>query len=134
MDSVNEDQNIDNTVVARAVAATIDKVYARTGKNSILVTHSQGGRPGWETARYTDHIAAIVAIEPGMAPVVDSEDYRVLVKKQIPIAFYYGDYIGDSYPPCACRGNVGQNGFKCGFVYFSLHSCRVYKHRHSSSR
>ena len=35
-----------------------------TGKNSILVTHSQGGRAGWDTAIYTSHIAAIVAIEP----------------------------------------------------------------------
>lgn len=108
MDSVNGDQNIDKTVVARAVAATIDNVYARTGKNSIFVTHSQGGRPGRETARYTDHIAAIVAIEPGMAPVVDSEDYRVLVKKQIPIAFYYGDYIGDSYPQVSAAGMWGK--------------------------
>ena len=35
-----------------------------TGKKSILVTHSQGGLPGWDTAIYTSHIAAIVAIEP----------------------------------------------------------------------
>lgn len=97
MDSVNGDQNIDTTVVAQAVAATIDEVYERTGKDSILVTHSQGGVPGWETARYTDHIAAIVAIEPGMAPEVDSEDYQALLDKNIPIAFYYGDYIGEEY-------------------------------------
>lgn len=97
MDSVNGDQNIDTTVVAQAVAATIDEVYERTGKDSILVTHSQGGMPGWETARYTDHIAAIVAIEPGMAPEVDSEDYQALLDKNIPIAFYYGDYIGEEY-------------------------------------
>ena len=68
MDNAGGDQNIDNTVVAQAVAATIDEVYARTGKDSILVTHSQGGMPGWETARYTDHIAAIVAIEPVWLP------------------------------------------------------------------
>ena len=43
MDNAGGDQNIDNTVVAQAVAATIDEVYARTGKDSILVTHSQGG-------------------------------------------------------------------------------------------
>lgn len=97
MDSVNGDQNIDTTVVAQAVAATIDEVYERTGKDSILVTHSQGGMPGWETARYTDHIAAIVAIEPGMAPEVGSEDYQALLDKNIPIAFYYGDYIGEEY-------------------------------------
>ena len=58
MDNAGGDQNIDNIVVAQAVAATIDEVYARTGKDSILVTHSQGDMPGWETARYTDHIAA----------------------------------------------------------------------------
>ena len=107
MDSANGDQNIDNTVVAQAVAATIDEVYARTGKDSILVTHSQGGMPGWETARYTDHIAAIVAIEPGMAPQVDSEDYQALVEKQIPIAFYYGDYIGDSFTDVPAAGMWG---------------------------
>ncbi len=97
MDAANGDQNIDTTVVARAVAATIDEVYERTGKDSILVTHSQGGMPGWETARYTDHIAAIVAIEPGMAPMVGSEDYAALVEKQIPVTFYYGDYIGQEF-------------------------------------
>lgn len=107
MDSANGDQNIDNTVVAQAVAATIDEVYTRTGKDSILVTHSQGGMPGWETARYTDHIAAIVAIEPGMAPEVDSEDYQALVEKQIPIAFYYGDYIGDSFSEVPAAGMWG---------------------------
>lgn len=107
MDSANGDQNIDNTVVAQAVAATIDEVYARTGKDSILVTHSQGGMPGWETARYTDHIAAIVAIEPGMAPEVDSEDYKALVEKKIPITFYYGDYIGDSFTDVPAAGMWG---------------------------
>ena len=44
------DQNIDNDVVARAVAAAIDEIYDRTGQDSILVTHSQGGLPGWEAA------------------------------------------------------------------------------------
>lgn len=39
--------DFDNETVAKAVAATIDEVYERTGKNSILVTHSQGGGPGW---------------------------------------------------------------------------------------
>lgn len=57
--------DFDNETVAKAVAATIDEVYERTGKNSILVTHSQGGGPGWTAAKYTEHIAAIVAIELG---------------------------------------------------------------------
>lgn len=104
MDSANGDQNIDNTVVAQAVAAVIDEIYERTGKDSILVTHSQGGMPGWETARYTDHIAAIVAIEPGMAPQVDSEDYITLLEKEIPVTFYYGDYIGEEFTDVPAAG------------------------------
>ena len=97
MDSAAGDQNIDNTVVAQAVAAAIDEVYARTGKDSILVTHSQGGLPGWEVPLYTNHVAAIVAIEPGMAPTVGSDAYNAMVEQNIPVAFYYGDYIGEEY-------------------------------------
>ncbi|MBP3925667.1 MAG: alpha/beta fold hydrolase [Clostridium sp.] len=89
--------DFDQTVIAQSVAATIDEVYEMTGKDSILVTHSQGGMPGWEAARYTDHIAGIVAIEPGIAAEVDSEDYQALLEKDIPITFYYGDYIGEEY-------------------------------------
>ncbi|MCC8102438.1 MAG: alpha/beta fold hydrolase [Clostridiales bacterium] len=97
MDSANGDQNIDNTVVASAVAASIDEIYERTGQDSILVTHSQGGAPGWETALYTDHIAAIIAIEPGAAATVDTDEYNALLEKGIPVTFYYGDYIGEEY-------------------------------------
>jgi len=97
MDSAHGDQNINTTLVAQAVAATIDKVYSKTGKKSILISHSQGGMPGWESARYTDNIASIIAIEPGLAPSVDGDDYKALVQKKIPIAFYYGDYIGTNF-------------------------------------
>lgn len=90
--------DFDNETVAKAVAATIDEVYNRTGKDSILVTHSQGGGPGWTAAKYTDHIAAIVAIEPGGAPGADSEDFQAVLDKKIPVTMYFGDYIdnGDS--------------------------------------
>ena len=97
MDSAHGDQNINITLVAKAVAAVIDKVYSKTGKKSILFSHSQGGMPGWESARYTNNIAAIIAIEPGMAPNVTEDDYKALVQKKIPIAFYYGDYIGTNF-------------------------------------
>lgn len=97
MDNANNDQNIDNAVVAQAVAAAIDEIYERTGQNSILVTHSQGGLPGWEVPRYTDHVAAIVAIEPGEAPQVDSDAYNAMVEQEIPVTFYYGDYIGEAF-------------------------------------
>ncbi len=97
MDSAHGDQNINTTLVAQAVAAVIDKVYSKTGKKSILFSHSQGGMPGWESARYTNNIASIIAIEPGVAPSVDGDDYNALVQKKIPIAFYYGDYIGTNF-------------------------------------
>ena len=71
--------------VASAVAASVDAAYAKTGKDVILVTHSQGGRAGWKVPQYTDHVAAIVAVEPGSAPAADSEDYRDLAAKKIPV-------------------------------------------------
>lgn len=93
--------DFDSDVVARAVAATIDEVYARTGKDSILVTHSQGGLPGWTAAQYTDHIAAIIAIEPGGAPAADSAEFQTLAQKNIPITMYFGDYIDNGDPALA---------------------------------
>lgn len=90
--------DFDNDLVARAVAAAIDEVYERTGKDSILVTHSQGGGPGWTAAQYTDHIAAIVAIEPGGAPAVGSTDFQAVAAQNIPVAIYFGDYIDNGDP------------------------------------
>ncbi len=90
--------DFDNETVARAVAATIDEVYERTGKDSILITHSQGGGPGWTAAQYTDHIAAIVAIEPGGAPQLDSADFQAVLEKNIPVTMYFGDYIDNGDP------------------------------------
>lgn len=97
MDSANGDQNINNTLVAQAVVAVIDKVYEMTDYDSILVTHSQGGLPGWAVPLYTNHVAAIIAIEPGFGPTVNSDEYNELVEKKIPVAFYYGDYIGENF-------------------------------------
>ncbi|MCH3950926.1 MAG: alpha/beta fold hydrolase [Acidaminococcus sp.] len=96
MDNAHGDQSIDTTLVAKAVAATVDEVYRRTGKSSILVTHSQGGDPGWEATRYTSHVKAIVAIEPGGAARPQSEAYEAMLKQKIPVLFYYGDFIGDN--------------------------------------
>ena len=90
--------DFDGDMVAKAVAASIDKAFEMTGKNSILVTHSQGGRAGWLVPKYTDHVAAIVAIEPGGAPSSDTEEYRVMAEKNIPVTIYFGDYIDNGDP------------------------------------
>ena len=62
MDSANGDHF---TLVVRTVARVIDKVYSMTNKKSILMTHSQGGLPGCESARYINNIVSIITIEPG---------------------------------------------------------------------
>ncbi|MBQ9329931.1 MAG: hypothetical protein IJ221_02990 [Oscillibacter sp.] len=40
-----------------------------------------------------DHVAAIIAVEPGGAPEVDSDQYKALLAAKVPILFYFGDYI-----------------------------------------
>lgn len=94
----------DNEVVSRALAETIDEVYKRTGKKAIVVTHSQGGAAGWTAARYTDNIGAIVAIEPGGAPSTDSDEFKAIVEKNIPVTFYYGDYIDNGDADIQAKG------------------------------
>lgn len=90
--------DFDGEMVAKAMAEVINTVYARTGKDSILVTHSQGGRAGWLVPKYTRHIAAIVAVEPGGAPAAGSEEYNAIAAQNIPVVFYFGDYIDNGDP------------------------------------
>ena len=63
------------------------------------MTHSQGGGPGWETVRYTPHVAAIVAIEPGGAAAPGSAAYKShgRAKKSLSPSIM-GDYIGNDLP------------------------------------
>lgn len=90
--------DFDGEMVAQAVAAAIDEVYEMTGKDSVLVTHSQGGRAGWLVPKYTAHVASIIAIEPGGGPEVDTEEYQAITEQEIPVAMYFGDYIDNGDP------------------------------------
>lgn len=93
---------------------------------SILVTHSQGGGPGWWAAIKSDKVKAIVAYEPGSgfvfpenelpeampsltgtltATPVTSAQFKALTK--IPIIIYYGDNI-----PSAPSDNPGQDNWR----------------------
>lgn len=99
----------DKDVISDAVA----KVFDKSG-DGILITHSQGGEPGWFTAIKTDKVKAIVAYEPGSgfvfpegeepepiqttspfgalkANTIPLKDFMKLTK--IPIVIYYGDNI-----------------------------------------
>jgi hypothetical protein len=111
----------DVEVVSSAVAALFDKIGP-----GILVTHSQGGGPGWRTAIKSQNVRAIVAYEPGsnfifpegdVPPPMPSSfgplealgapvpEFMRLTK--IPIIIYYGDYIPET--PTA---NPGQDQWR----------------------
>ena len=89
------------------------KVFDKSGEG-ILITHSQGGGPGWYTTMKTDKVKAVIAYEPGSGfvfpegevpeplatsspfgalagEVVPLDDFMKLTK--IPIVIYYGDNI-----------------------------------------
>ena len=42
--------------------------------------------------------AVIDAIEPGGAPGADSEDFKAVLEKNIPVTMYFGDYIDNGDP------------------------------------
>ena len=63
--------SFDMAVNVAAMDEVMKDVKAKTGKKSVYVTHSQGGRVGWDVG--TENVAAIVAIEPGGTPEIGSE-------------------------------------------------------------
>ena len=83
--------SFDQAVAAAAMDEVMKDVKEKTGKKSIYVTHSQGGRVGWDVD--TENVAAIVAIEPGGTPEIGSEQYKKFLDAKIPMVIYFGDYI-----------------------------------------
>ena len=81
----------DIAVDAAALGEVMNDVVEMTGNKAIYITHSQGGSVGWETP--VENVSAIIAIEPGAAPEIGGEQYKKLLEANIPIVFYYGDYI-----------------------------------------
>lgn len=101
----------DMEVISDAIAA----LYTKTGPG-ILVTHSQGGGPGWVSIMKSPNIKAVVSYESGSgfpfpegevpAPIpnkfnnllsangVPMEEFKKLTR--IPIIIYFGDFIPDS--------------------------------------
>jgi pimeloyl-ACP methyl ester carboxylesterase len=97
----------DMGVISDAISALLDKI-----DGGILVTHSQGGGPGWLTAIKNPNVRGIVAFEPGsnflfpegeVPPAMPSgtgplegvpvklEDFLKLTR--LPIVIYFGDNI-----------------------------------------
>lgn len=97
----------DNEVITNSMTELFNKIGS-----GILVTHSQGGLPGWFTGVKSNNVKAIVSYEPGTYlfpkgelpdPItgrtgvlngieVPVEDFKKLAK--IPIIMYFGDNIG----------------------------------------
>lgn len=97
----------DPELSARAVTALFEKIGP-----GVLVTHSQGGGPGWLTAMRNANVRAVVSYEPGSGFVfpegevpdpmssltgplqgvgVPLDEFMALTR--IPIVIYYGDNI-----------------------------------------
>ena len=102
---------------ANLIADSIVKVFDKLDDGGILVSHSQGGGPGFLAAMQSDKIKAVISYEPGSAfpfpkgeapmPIVNNgffgpvgvvevplDEFMELTKK--PIVIYYGDYIPNS--------------------------------------
>ncbi len=107
------------------ISDSMMEVLKRSGP-SVVVTHSQGGGPGWWTAIKSNNVKAIVSYEPGSGFVfpegelpaampsltgtltptpVKLEQFLKLTK--IPIIIYYGDNI-----PVAAHENPGQDNWR----------------------
>jgi len=127
----------DPEVVSGAVAA----LFAKVGPG-ILVTHSQGGGPGWLTAIRSRQVRAVVAYEPGSGfifPIgevpspmpsaagtlegagVPLADFMQLTR--IPIVIYYGDNIPEQ--PTA---NPGQDNWRVRLAMARLWRDAVNRH------
>ncbi len=108
----------DNEVITAAMV----EVMKKSG-DSILVTHSQGGGPGWSTAVKSDAVKAVVSMEPGAFPFpkgevpeverttspfpaqgieYSKEDFKKLISR--PIIVYFGDNIPQGDKPVAQWG------------------------------
>jgi hypothetical protein len=101
----------DMEVISDSVAA----LYAKTGPG-ILVTHSQGGGPGWVSVMKSPNIKAVVNYESGSSfPFPENEVPEGIPNKfnnvlsaygvpmdafkaltRIPIIIYFGDFIPDA--------------------------------------
>ncbi len=83
--------SFDLDVNAKALSKVLEDTKNMTGKKAVYVCHSQGCTVGFATDY--ENAAALVFIEPGRAPEVDSAEYKRILAAKIPVIFYYGDYI-----------------------------------------
>lgn len=81
----------DEKLFGESLSAVLSDVRKITGKKTVYVTHSQGGRVGWQTD--TENMAALIAVEPGGTPAVGSAEYKKFLDAKIPMVIIFGDRI-----------------------------------------
>ena len=108
----------DQKIIVDAMVAVFEKA-----DEGILITHSAGGGPGWDTAINSKKVKAVISLEPGAFPFPEGEvppteettsifpavgteipraDFMKLTK--IPIVVYFGDNIPSGDKPVANWG------------------------------
>lgn len=107
--------SFDAPLFGRALSEVLADVRAMTGKKAIYVTHSAGGRVGWQTD--VENVAAIVAVEPGGAPEIGSPEYQKLLDARVPILFYFGDYIDNG--PADIQSTAFWRNIRDGAIAFA---------------
>jgi pimeloyl-ACP methyl ester carboxylesterase len=127
----------DIEVISDAVSTLFNKIGP-----GVLVTHSQGGGPGWRTAIKSPNVRAIVAYEPGSAFMFPEGEVpapmpsgtgplaRVAVPvaefmhpTKVPIVIYFGDNIPEQ--PMA---NPGQDNWRVRLAMARLFRDAVNRH------
>ncbi|MFY2559792.1 alpha/beta hydrolase [Corallococcus terminator] len=127
----------DAEVSASAVSALFDRVG-----QGILVTHSQGGGPGWLVAMRNPNVRAVVSYEPGSGFVFPEGEVpppmpsltgpleavgvplsRFKSLTQVPIVLYFGDNI-----PEEPSSNPGQDNWRVRLAMARLWRDAVNRH------
>lgn len=114
----------------QVISDAMVEVLKKSG-DAVLITHSQGGGPGWWTAIKSNKVKGIVAYEPGsgfvfpenelpepmpsttgtlLSTSVTMVDFQKLTR--IPIIVYYGDNIPTEKNGYAGQKNAGQDNWR----------------------
>ena len=122
------------------------EVLKKSG-DAILITHSQGGGPGWWTAIKSNQVKGIVAYEPGsgfvfpenelpepmpsatgiLSPTpVKMADFQKLTR--MPIIIYYGDNIPTEKNGYAGQQNAGQDNWRVRLKMAQLWVDKINQH------
>lgn len=130
----------------QVISDAMVKVLQKSG-DAVLITHSQGGGPGWWTAIKSNQVKGIVAYEPGsgfvfpenelpetmpsatgtLSPTpVKMAEFQKLTK--IPIIIYYGDNIPTEKNDYAGQQNAGQDNWRVRLKMAQLWVDKINQH------